>query len=176
MRVGARVRVGGGGGVTVRLGVGVGVRVGVRVRVTLNGRCGTAATPESSASTAEDGLVSKSSGSPLLMNGGGTLLSSESVDSKSPPRLEVSSTLSKEAGPLFLAGRPSMIASLNVSVAGLGPSDVVSGGETPCSAPEASVHVLGGPCCLSMERGPCCKRPSAETENLEPMPSGWRAA
>jgi hypothetical protein len=144
----------------------------------LNGRFGSAAAPESSASGAEDDLPPSHAGEssrsplPLLMNGCGTRLI-ESAESKSLPRLEVSSTQSKEAGPLFLEPRESMMASLNVSVAGLGPSDVVGGGETPCSAPEASVQVLGEPCCL--DRDPCCKRPSAETENLEPMPSGWRA-
>ena len=44
---------------------------------------------------------------------------------------DLSSTQSKEAGPLFLEPRESMMASLNVSVAGTGPSGAVGGGETP---------------------------------------------
>mmetsp|Transcript_12566 Transcript_12566/g.31312 ORF Transcript_12566/g.31312 Transcript_12566/m.31312 type:complete len:250 (-) Transcript_12566:199-948(-) len=104
--------------------------------VTLKGRFGTAATAGSSAAAAEDEAAPdharESSGSPLplLVNGGGIRLI-PSAASKSLLRLVVSSTQSKEAGPLFLEPRESMIASLNVSVAGTGPSGAVGGGETP---------------------------------------------
>jgi len=102
----------------------------------LKGRFGTAATAGSSAAAAEDEAAPdharESSGSPLplLVNGGGIRLMA-SAASKSLLRLVVSSTQSKEAGPLFLEPRESMMASLNVSVAGTGPSGAVGGGETP---------------------------------------------
>ena len=101
----------------------------------MKGRFGTAATAGSSAAAAEDEAAPdharESSGSlPLLVNGGGIRLTC-SAASKSLLRLVVSSTQSKEAGPLFLEPRESKMASLNVSVAGMGPSGAVGGGETP---------------------------------------------